>query len=197
MYVETLCEAAGVISASDLRTPTRRQVLAGTLLLALSACADGNAAGGGLSPAEQALRRQTVDDEQRLLAAYAATAARHPGLAGTLAVPWRQHREHAARLADVGGASAGTSGANGTLSATPSATSSATPVPADAQAAVRALAALERSVAAARRQACAAAGRGLAPLLGTLAAAEQVHADVLLAGGRAAGADAGSGGGRA
>ena len=33
-----------MISPRGLRAPTRRQLLAGTLLLALAACADGNAA---------------------------------------------------------------------------------------------------------------------------------------------------------
>ena len=167
-----------MISPRDLRAPTRRQLLAGTLLLTLAACADGNAVEGGFSPADDALRRQAAADEQRLLAAYTATAAAHPQLAATLAVPWQQHREHAARLADSARASGGMNGA-------PSAPAPSAPaVPAGAGAAVRALATLERAVAAARRDACAAAGRGLAPLLGTLAAAELVHADVLLDGGQ-------------
>jgi len=153
--------------------PTRREVLAGTLLLALAACSDGNATDNGSSPDDDALRRRAAADEQRLLAAYAATAARHPTLAGTLAVPWQQHREHAARLAES------PRGSSGPSTAAPT----APPVPANASAAVRALATLERSVATTRRNACAAAGRGLAPLLGTLAAAELVHADVLLGGG--------------
>jgi hypothetical protein len=169
-----------VIASRDLRAPTRRQLLAGTLLLALAACAEGNATESGYSPGDGALRRQAAADEQRLLAAYAATAARHPDLAGRLAVPWQQHREHAARLAGSTRASAGISGAP---SATPSATPSVPAVPASAVAAERALATLERAVAAARLQACGAAGRQLAPLLGSLAAAELVHADVLLAGG--------------
>jgi hypothetical protein len=175
-----------VIASRDLRAPTRRQLLAGTLLLALAACAEGNATDSGYSPGDGALRRQAAADEQRLLAAYAATAARHPDLASRLAVPWQQHREHAARLAGSTRASAGMSGA-------PSATPSVPAVPASAVAAERALATLERAVAAARLQACGAAGRQLAPLLGSLAAAELVHADVLLAGGLDTGGPNGGG----
>ena len=163
------------------RSPTRRQVLAGTLLLALAACANSSATDGTAAPADSALRRQAAADEQRLLAAYAATASRHPELAATLAVPWQHHREHAARL----GVAAGVASPGPTTPGTSTAPSAppAPSAPASGTAALGALAALERSVAATRREACAAAGRGLAPLLGSLAAAELVHADVLLAGG--------------
>lgn len=100
--------------------------------------------------------------EQALLAAYTATAGRHPGLAPVLAVPLAHHREHASLLG------------------TPRDQPSPPPVtvPDDQRAALQALLALEAAAADAR-DAEAVQDRRHGALLGSVGAAEAVHADLL------------------
>lgn len=148
--------------------PSRRAVLGAGLaapLLAVAGCRAANPAPAPRPPGDPdaALLARARSGEQRLLAAYDAVLARHPGLRTALA-PLRGH--HLAHLRALGG-----------QPRSPRAAAAA----ADPAAAVRALGALERQAALARGADCLAASGGRTGLLGSIAAAETAHAVVLAA----------------
>lgn len=144
---------------------------------------------------DTALRRAAAETERDLLRRYDAVLERHPTLRAALG-PVRA--DHAAHLDLLDGGSAAASarppGAGrpspsaaraGSPSAAPSGSPAAVPagspaVPDVPASAVRGLAAAETAAADAVGAACIAASTGMAPLLGTIAAAESAHA-VLLA----------------
>jgi len=115
-----------------------------------------------------------LTDEARLLAAYDATTARHPGLGRRLAGPRADHAAHAAALAQVLDAA-------GSHSPTPSgsATPPAARVPGTPVAALAALRAAERAAARARSAAALVAPAERAGLLAGVAASEATHDLVL------------------
>ncbi len=112
-------------------------------------------------------------DERRLVALYAATAARHPALAERLRGPAADHADHVealTRALDDAGSPAPTGPAS---SAAPRA------VPASPAAALAGLRAAERAAAAARGAAALTAPGHRAGLLASVAACEASHQQVL------------------
>lgn len=113
-------------------------------------------------------------DERRLVALYAATAARHPALAARLRGPGSDHADHVealTRALDDAGSPQPTPA--------PGATASPRPVPASPAAALAGLRAAERAAAAARGAAALAAPGHRAGLLASVAACEASHQQVL------------------
>ncbi|MFD7440702.1 hypothetical protein [Streptomyces sp. NPDC059909] len=142
--------------------------------------------------AETALRRRSTTASRALLARYDAVLIAHPGLVARL-TPLRdavaRHVEALAPVEPGAGASASAAaGAPAAASAAPSPSASATtaapPVPADADAAVRELAAAERSTADAHTIALVHAPPEYARLLASVAAAGAVHTYLLTKGAR-------------
>lgn len=129
-------------------------------------------------PVRQAQSRAAIADENALIAAYEATAQRHPTLQAILAIPLAHHAAHLHALGATPSATQSASAASSS-SATPSAMSSS--VPSDAVLALRSLAAQEQAVARRRRTACATASGAWAGLLGSLGACEAGHAALLSA----------------
>jgi len=171
---------------------TRRQALAAALALACGAgCQDGRDA-SARAPSPPTPTRPPppdplaaiLDTEQRLLAAYDATAGAHPALAARLAPVRADHAEHASALERALGATPpailgtplpGTGGAGaGTPTPTPP-----RPVPGNRASALAALRAAERAAAAARASAAESAPPDRAVLLASIAACEASH-EVLL-----------------
>lgn len=143
-------------------TPTRRAVLAGGALLAVSACTGSSGAGRPARPdPDVPLRADAVARERALLASYDALLAAQPDLAPRLG-PLRE--EHAAHLAALGAEQA-------PATVPPS---GAAPSPAAAPG-VAALVRAERDAAAAHAAATAAASPALAAVLAQLAASEASH----------------------
>ena len=155
---------------------SRRSALAaggaGAVALVLAACSGGG--GGDPTPRgsddpDFELRARVFDAEQALMAAYAATADRHPSLRGRLTAIRSQHLAHAAAVSVDGDLSVGTRPAP-----TPAA------VPSDPEAALTSLARLERAAAAARVSDCTAVSRPeLARVLSLIGGSEASHAVVL------------------
>ncbi|GAA0631995.1 hypothetical protein GCM10009547_39750 [Sporichthya brevicatena] len=164
--------------------PSRRQVLAGlsavTAVWLLPGCTgddgdDGPDAGRAPDPDLDLLAR-TIADKQNLLAAYAATTTRHPGLAARLD-PMRA--DHAAHLAALTSFRSDVPVPEASASAVPTAPA----VPADPQRAVTALASAEHSAAGRRVGQCEAArDRQLARLIASIGGSEAAHTAVLRAG---------------
>jgi hypothetical protein len=178
---------SGVAAGGAPARPARRTVLGGIL-----AAGAGFAAGGcsskpppgpdGSSPTptpdpDVALVATVVEDKRALLARYAATGARFPGLAGRLAPLRADHLGHLEAL-------------HAEPEPTPSPGATATPgappprpvpfVPADRKAATRALARAEQAAAGRRVPQCVAAvGRDLALLLASIGGCEAAHGLVL------------------
>lgn len=165
--------------------PRRRAVRAALVLPAaaglLGGCSDGtrpegtSAKGSPAADATAALRKRAARDSAALLAQYDATVAAHPDLAKRL----RPLRAEVARHAEA----FGTSARSASPSAAPSSSSpmsspspSASPsVPAEAGAALSALAAAERTLADARATALLDAPPELARLLASVAACGAGH----------------------
>jgi hypothetical protein len=173
-----------VAQPTPVPAPTRRRVLAG-FAAALVTAGVGGCSDRGSRPRpspvpspppdpDAGLRASVVADKQALLERYAATARRHPRLAGRLG-PLRA--DHDAHLAALGGRPG--------PAATGSAAPTVPPVPADPRAAVRALEQAEHAAAASRIAQCVRAVDGeLAALIASLGACEAVHATMLRAGAR-------------
>ncbi|WP_052852093.1 hypothetical protein [Streptomyces avicenniae] len=139
------------------------------LTVATAGCTggDGGAAGGGAGPATtRGLRRRAARDSSGLLAHYDATAAAHPALDATL-TPLR-----AVVAAHVTALGADDPAAGGVADGTPE-------VPADAAAALSALADAERALARSRTRALPDLPPDLARLLASLAASGTVQAHLL------------------
>jgi hypothetical protein len=113
----------------------------------------------------EAQRRDAIDDENALIAAYQATEQRHPTLHAIVAIPLAHHRAHLQAL--------------GASTPTASATPTVPTVPSDLGLALRSLAAQELTVARNRRTACGTATGEWAGLLGSLGACEAGHAALL------------------
>lgn len=173
-------------------------LLAGAGLSALTACGGGDddALPPGPSPEptptpdpDTGLIAEALAGKRDLLARYAATLARFPGLGAGLAPARADHEGHARALAasplapPEATAALSTPPAPGaSASADPSASPGPTApsVPAERGAAVRALAAAERAAAETRLSQCVAAGdAGLARLLASVGACEAAHALIL------------------
>jgi hypothetical protein len=171
-------------------SPTRRQALAAAFALACAAgCHGRGAPAEAPSPPSQTRPPPPdplvaiLDTEQRLIAAYDATAAAHPALATRLAPMRADHAEHASALERALGrtppATLGTS-SPGTGSAGAGTPTPAPPrVPGNRTRALAALRAAERAAAAARASAAETAPADRAVLLASIAACEASH-EVLL-----------------
>ena len=114
-------------------------------------------------------------DEERLVALYAGTTARHPVLAGRLQALQTEHAQHAEALTRA------LDDAGSPVPAGP--TPAPRPVPATPAAALAALRAAERAAAAARGAAALVAPAHRAGLLASVAASEASHQLVLRGGG--------------
>ena len=179
-----MCQADPVSAASG-PAPTRRAVLrtVGSAAVVatgwtLAGCDSSPSAKPSPAPGSQhspdpvteGQRRDAIDDERALIAAYQETSRLHPNLNAILAIPLAHHSAHLKAL-----------GAPSTVSASPTAPASGqtwTP-PADPLLAVRSLAAKEQAVARNRRSACATATGQWAGLLGSIGACEAGHAALL------------------
>ncbi|MFD6420167.1 hypothetical protein [Streptomyces sp. NPDC060194] len=156
---------------------TSRRSLLATGALLLTGCSADPLGGGAPSGAtgrkgpavEALLRRTATTDSADLLARYEATARAHPGLADRLAEGRAQAAEHGRAFAR--GAAAATGGS-------PPAGAPAV-VPATEKAALAALAAAERALAARRAEALLGAPGELARLLASVAAAGEARAYLL------------------
>lgn len=132
-----------------------------------------------------AIREAAAQAERGLLAAYTATATRHPDLAARLAASAAHHAEHLAALAGATATpeatSTTTSAALATATATPTPrdTGAAAAIPDDPLAAIAALAVAEREAAANRLDDLEGASPALARLLASVGAAEAAHAALL------------------
>jgi hypothetical protein len=128
---------------------------------------------------DAAIQETAADAERALLAAYAATVARHPELSGIVAAPSTHHAEHLAALTDGTMTPAATATASGGSPTTPRSAALSPAVSDDPRAAVAALAAAERAAAAHRLKNLDAASPALARLLASVGAAEAAHAALL------------------
>jgi len=160
--------------------PRRRAVLAWSGVLvpvlggaALAGCADDAPDGARAAEQEAATRAAAAHDSFLLLAAYEATGAAHPALAGRLAPLHAQVAQHVRVLA-----------AGGTPSGGPAAAGAHPAVPAAEDAALRQLAESEQRLVDARTGALVHAAPELARLLASLAAAGAGHVLLLHGGAR-------------
>ena len=149
--------------------PSRRALLGCAAAAGLAGCTGRRRRMASPSPDER-LIEHLVSDKRELLAAYAATAAAHPGLAERLAPIVATHEAHLAAL-DTGGSP--------TSSGTPADRADRRGVPARPGEALAALAARERAAARARLSQILPASPALARLVASIGAAEAVHAVLL------------------
>lgn len=167
------------MSAARPHEPSRRAVLAGAGVLALSACTGSTGVVAPRPTRDQRLTARVVAEIRALAALYAAAAARHPGLQASLAPYAAEHRAHLRALTPLLFTEPAPS-ASGSRTASPSPSPEPVPaVPATAGATRAALVAAERSAARLRRAQCLAAGPELARLLASISASEAVHAALL------------------
>ena len=161
---------------------SRRRVLLGLgAALLVSGCSSALPAGDEPLDAptvdpDREIRQAAADAERALLAAYAATIARHPALTERLAVLSAQHDEHLAAFSDTQASPPGPSQAATATAITPD---TATGVPDDPLAAVAALTAAERAAANRSLDDLDVASQALARLLASVGAAEAAHAALL------------------
>jgi hypothetical protein len=169
---------------------SRRRVLSaaaglGATLLVTSACSSQSSADRqptatpSIGP-DVGIREGAAEAERALLAAYAATIARHPELTERLAAPSAHHEEHLSALSPLSPPATPTP----TVSAPASSPAAggagvSSGVPDDPLAAVAALATAERVAAGRQLEYLGAASPGLARLLASVGAAEAAHAAVL------------------
>jgi hypothetical protein len=166
---------------------SRRRVLSaaaglGATLLVTSACSSQSSADRqptatpSIGP-DVGIREGAAEAERALLAAYAATIARHPELTERLAAPSAHHVEHLSALAPPATPTPTVSAPASSPAAGGAGVSSG--VPDDPLAAVAALATAERVAAGRQLEYLGAASPGLARLLASVGAAEAAHAAVL------------------
>lgn len=147
-------------------SPTRRELLSATLLC-------GGAAVGCSAAPQQTGSRPTdpqvadLTAERALLATYDATLRAHPTLGPQIRPIRAEHAAHATALQKA-------LGADPTTAAAPT-------VPAQPTAALQALLAAERTAAVGRSRSCVLADVSRAALLGSIAASEAGHAELLSA----------------
>jgi hypothetical protein len=170
---------------------SRRRVLTGLAVTALitagcsATATDSPPADSSRSDPDLAIRAAAADSERMLLAAYAATIARHPALSERLVPLSAHHSEHAAAFAEA--APDPTANPTGTEEPTAFApttpaigvSDTSSPVSDDPVAALAALAAAERAAAAQRLSELELASPGLARLLASTSGAEAAHAALL------------------
>ena len=175
---------SGVAAGGAPARPARRTVLGAILLtgagLATGACGDKRDPGPNEpSPTptpdpDAALVATIIEDKRALLARYAATVERFPGLSGRLAPLRADHLGHLSAL---------NAPPEQTASPTPAATPSAGPVPAvpaDRRAAARALAKAEQAAAGRRVPQCVEArDSDLGLLIASIGGSEAAHGSVL------------------
>jgi hypothetical protein len=147
-------------------TPSRRQVLQASALLAAAACTSRSPKPTVVDP-DVALRAAAVARERALLAAY--DAAPRGARLGALAAVRADHEAHLAALAAP---------VPGPSTPVPSPTTTAAP-PAATPVTIGELAAHERATAAAHATDALRASRPLAAVLASLAASEASHAVAL------------------
>jgi hypothetical protein len=172
----SLPPAGAFPGASRHRVPgaSRRQVLsafvAGLGAAGLAGCRS------GASPTGPDPLLADLADEQRLVAAYEATARRHPTLDARLRPLRANHAAHVDALVRAVGTAASTSASTATATVTPGQSA----VPATPAAAVAALDRAEWQASAARAASAVRATGGRAALLASMAACSACHRVVLL-----------------
>lgn len=137
-------------------------------------------------PAHQATHRHQPDpqladlsDEQNLLDSYDATIAAHPDLAARLRPLRAHHAQHVAALHGAIGAATGGAVPSPAASAPVTLPTAGARVPATSAAALAALRDAEHTASAARTRSCLTAQTDRAALLGSIAACEASHAELL------------------
>lgn len=156
-----------------MSTLSRRSALcvAGVVAVAVAGCTGDSdvpapsAAPSSTAPPPPDPQLADLTAERRLLAAYDAAIKAHPDLATRLRPIRAAHAEHAASLVELTGAARGAG--------------SPPALPAEPTAVIAALRELEVAAARARAASCITAEPSRAPVLGSIAAAEACHAEVL------------------